>query len=73
VKGFSIGKFDAEGRVLMTEHDDFILFNIYFPNGKKDQLRLDYKMEFYQEVLKHWENLRKKQKNILIKNICKLI
>ena len=66
VKGFSIGKFDAEGRVLMTEHDDFVLFNIYFPNGKKDQLRLDYKMEFYQEVFKHWEKLRKKQKNILI-------
>jgi exodeoxyribonuclease-3 len=65
-KGFSIDKFDAEGRVLATEHDDFVLFNIYFPNGKKDQMRLDYKMEFYAEILKHWEKLRKKQKNILI-------
>jgi len=40
-------EFDAEGRVLMTRYPEFILFNVYFPNGKKNAERLDYKMRFY--------------------------
>ncbi|MGC9385191.1 MAG: exodeoxyribonuclease III, partial [Kosmotogaceae bacterium] len=39
-KGFGIEKFDKEGRTLITEFDDFVLFNIYYPNGKKNQERL---------------------------------
>ena len=50
-KGLGIERFDAEGRVLITEHEDFLLYNIYFPNGQKDQDRLDYKMDFYAELL----------------------
>ena len=50
-KGLGIDRFDAEGRVLITEHEDFLLYNIYFPNGQKDQDRLDYKMDFYAELL----------------------
>src|SRR3990167_1730498 len=34
--GFGVKKFDSEGRILITEYDDFILFNIYFPNGQRD-------------------------------------
>ncbi|KAB2879329.1 exodeoxyribonuclease III [bacterium] len=64
--GFGIAKFDSEGRVLMTDHGDFLLFNIYFPNGKMRQERLDYKMEFYEEVLKYFESLRKKGKKLVI-------
>ncbi|MBX7150075.1 exodeoxyribonuclease III [bacterium] len=64
--GFGIEKFDSEGRVLMTDHDNFILFNIYFPNGKKDQERLDYKMEFYEEILKHFDGLRSQGKKLVI-------
>ena len=50
-KGLGIEKFDREGRVIITEHDNFLLYNIYFPNGQKNQERLDYKMEFYEELL----------------------
>jgi exodeoxyribonuclease-3 len=64
--GFGIEKFDNEGRVLMTDHGEFILFNIYFPNGKRDEERLNYKMKFYQEILKYWEKLRKQGKKIVI-------
>ena len=32
--GFGIEKFDNEGRILIAEYYDFVLFNIYFPNGK---------------------------------------
>lgn len=64
--GFGIEKFDNEGRVLMTDHGDFVLFNIYFPNGKRDEERLFYKMSFYKEILKYWEKLRKQGRKIVI-------
>ena len=50
-EGLGIPRFDAEGRVLITEHPDFLLYNIYFPNGQRDQKRLDYKLDFYEELL----------------------
>ncbi len=41
--GFGVPHFDCEGRVLVTEFPTFTLYNIYFPNGKRDQVRLSYK------------------------------
>jgi exodeoxyribonuclease-3 len=51
-RGFAIPEFDNEGRVLATKHGDITLFNIYFPNGKKDDIRLKFKMDFYESFLK---------------------
>ena len=34
-EGLGIEKYDIEGRVLLTEHENFLLYNIYFPNGQK--------------------------------------
>ncbi len=39
-QGIGIKKFDSEGRFIITEFDEFILFNIYFPNGKASAERL---------------------------------
>ena len=39
--------FDSEGRIIRAEYEEFVLFNVYFPNGKSRQERLDYKMDFY--------------------------
>ena len=50
-EGLGIDRFDGEGRVLITEHDNFLLYNIYFPNGQKDETRLQYKLDFYDELL----------------------
>lgn len=50
-EGLGIEKYDREGRVLLTEHDDFLLYNIYFPNGQRDHGRLQYKLDFYDELL----------------------
>ena len=65
-KGFGIEKFDSEGRILIAEYPEFILFNIYYPNGKASQERLHYKMEFYDAFLKYVDKLKKKGKNIII-------
>jgi exodeoxyribonuclease-3 len=65
-KGFGIKRFDNEGRILITEFSAFALFNIYFPNGKKNQERLDYKMDFYDTFLAYADNLKAEGKNIVI-------
>jgi exodeoxyribonuclease-3 len=64
--GIGIQKFDSEGRFLVTEFDEFILFNIYFPNGKAKAERLQYKMDFYEAFLKHLKKLLKQGKKIVI-------
>ncbi|MFO8078536.1 MAG: exodeoxyribonuclease III [Thermoplasmatota archaeon] len=65
-QGFGIDRFDKEGRILITEYEEFILFNIYFPNGKQSQERLDYKLEFYDTFLAYADNLKAEGKNIIV-------
>jgi len=55
-----------EGRIIETHFDDIVLFNVYFPNGQKDEDRLSYKMKFYDDFLKHCEDLKDNGKSIII-------
>ncbi|MFA6617900.1 MAG: exodeoxyribonuclease III [Candidatus Neomarinimicrobiota bacterium] len=65
--GFSYGWNDNEGRVIMLEFEEFIFFNIYFPNGQKDDIRLQYKLDFYDFCLEYFEKMRKeKHKGLVI-------
>lgn len=64
--GLGILKFDVEGRVLLTEFQHFILLNIYFPNGKRDEERLKYKLDFYEETLGFVQKLKKDGKPVII-------
>ena len=50
-KGFGINEFDSEGRTLIADFGEFLLFCVYFPNGKRSPERLDYKMRFYDSFL----------------------
>ena len=64
--GIGIDRFDSEGRILVTEYPEFTLLNIYFPNGQKDENRLNYKMEFYDAILDYCEELKKQGKKLII-------
>ncbi len=64
--GIGIEKFDNEGRILITEFENCTVFNIYFPNGQKDEDRLNYKMEFYDALLAYCEILRGKGKKLIV-------
>jgi exodeoxyribonuclease-3 len=64
--GFGIPEFDREGRILITEHPGFTLFNIYFPNGKKNKDRLDYKLRFYDAFLTYIDNWRDNHGHVII-------
>ena len=63
---FNVAEFDIEGRVIITEHSEFVLFNVYFPNGKKDDSRLRYKMDFYEVFLQFADSLKAKGKKLVI-------
>ncbi len=64
--GFGIGEFDREGRTLIADYGDFVLFNIYFPNGKMSPERLQYKMDFYDAFLEYADELKEQGKNIVV-------
>jgi exodeoxyribonuclease-3 len=49
--GMGEPRFDSEGRMVVCEYPDFALFNVYFPNGKRDAERLRYKLDFYDSFL----------------------
>ncbi len=66
ITNFGIDKFDIEGRIMITEFSNFVLLNIYFPNGKKNQERLNYKLDFYNAFLSYTDNIKIKDKNIIV-------
>lgn len=60
-----------EGRVLVTEHGDFTLYNVYFPNGRQtkdgpDPQRLAFKLEFYDALLELVEEEREQGKSLVV-------
>ena len=66
VDNLGIERFDIEGRFMRTDFESFSLLNIYFPKGYADNERQDYKLEFYDAIFDYLDELKKKQKNIII-------
>lgn len=64
--GIGLEKFDSEGRILITEFENFTLLNIYFPNGQMNEERLNYKMEFYDALLTYCNSLVSEGKKLII-------
>jgi exodeoxyribonuclease-3 len=64
--GTEILPMDTEGRILRTDFQDFALYNIYFPNGGRSAERLRFKLEFYDRILDHFEEERKKNTPLVI-------
>jgi len=56
----------SEGRIIETHYGDIVFFNVYFPNGQKDDERLTYKLKFYDDFLNYCEKLREDGKSIII-------
>lgn len=67
-EGLGVEEFDSEGRCLIAEFDNFILFNCYFPNGQRDHGRVPYKLKFSDAVMEEALSLKKSLKKEII--IC---
>ena len=64
--GTGVSRFDHEGRVIRTRHEDFLLYNIYFPNGGRGKERVDYKLAFYARLLEVCDGLHAAGENVII-------
>ena len=64
--GLGEARFDVEGRVVRTRHSDFLLYNIYFPNGQRGHDRVEYKLDFYAHLLEICDGLLASGENIII-------
>ena len=68
VRGMPEERFFDEGRMIELHYNEFIILNIYFPNGKRDDTTLQYKMDYYKAHLKYVESLRKTTNKKIIIN-----
>jgi exodeoxyribonuclease-3 len=66
ISGCGATRFDCEGRVISADYGDFILYNIYFPNGGRGPERVRYKLDFYDHLLDQWQELRSDGRELII-------
>ncbi|MFH1664993.1 MAG: exodeoxyribonuclease III [Candidatus Omnitrophota bacterium] len=59
-KDLSCEDFDTEGRLLALHYKDFLLCNVYFPNGGSGPARLAYKLDFYERFLEYLKGVKNK-------------
>lgn len=53
-------RFDKEGRSIMVEYQNFILFNLYLPHGGREKENIPYKLDAYRHFLKTIKNIKEK-------------
>jgi exodeoxyribonuclease III len=64
--GLGLSRFDGEGRVIWTKQENFRLYNIYFPNGQRGHDRVEYKLDFYKNLLHRCDQLHIAGENIIL-------
>lgn len=64
--GLPEARFNSEGRTIVMEYEDFILMNIYFPNGQQSEERLQFKLDFYDCFLEYANELVSTGKRLIV-------
>ena len=64
--GIGMDVYDAEGRIIEMDFGDFVLFNVYFPNGGMGEERLAYKLDFYRDFFAYAQTLREAGRSLVI-------
>ena len=55
--GIGIDEFDSEGRIIVTEFENFQLLNVYTPNAGQGLKRIDFKRRWNEAFLSFTKNL----------------
>lgn len=63
--GLNIAKHDTEGRLITAHYDQFVLINAYIPNAGRGLKRLDYRMDFDNDLLEYMKKLNSEKPVIL--------
>lgn len=61
-----IPEYDSEGRVVVSDHGHFLLYNIYFPNGGSGDERHDFKQKFLNDLNLHLAEKLKSGREIIV-------
>lgn len=64
--GFGFPEYESEGRMVITEHEHFILYNIYFPNGGSGPERHNFKQKFLKDLNQHLKSELGQSKQIIV-------
>ena len=64
--GIGIEDYDSEGRFVVTEHEAFTLYNIYFVNGGASADRQEFKMRFLKDLTSHLRAVVAKGKPVIV-------
>lgn len=63
---FGMDALDSEGRTIMAEYEDFVIINGYHPNGGRGPERVQYKIQYYQEMIQLAEQLKSAGKHVIL-------
>jgi exodeoxyribonuclease-3 len=63
--GFDDARFDKDGRILISDFERFVLFNIYFPNGGRGPEWVKHKLDFYTRFLEVVASYTKKKRSVV--------
>ena len=63
--GMGIDEFDSEGRIIVTEFENFQLLNVYTPNAGQGLKRLDFKQRWNEAFLSFTKNINAKKPLII--------
>src|SRR5574344_779541 len=63
--GLGTDRFDHEGRTICADFEDFVLFNIYFPNGGRGDESVKFKLDVYDCFLNEAARLQENGRNII--------
>lgn len=58
--------FAGEGRLIILHYPEFVLFNVYIPNGGAENHRVPYKLEYCDRMLEVAEGFRKRGRGVVI-------
>lgn len=64
--GLGQDEFDSEGRVIRVKASNYYLYNIYFPNGGQENLRVPFKLRFYELLLNIIDEHHKNGEQVII-------
>ena len=64
--GLGVPEFDTEGRLICFRYPGFLLFNIYFPHGKHDHSRVEFKLGIYARLLDWCDQLHAQGEKIIL-------
>lgn len=64
--GMGIDAYDREGRIVITDHGAFDLYNIYFPNGGSGDERHSFKQQFLKDLNLHLKEKLKAGREVVV-------